>query len=51
MKSSLFKPKSYEPRFPIVPLYIPEADAVAILREVGDFTTQDPEEGDKTIAQ
>ena len=50
MRFPFFKPKSFEPDFPIVPLYVTEDEARNLLSQVSAVSEEDPET-DRTIAQ
>lgn len=50
MQFSFFKPKSFEPDFPIIPLYTTEEEAQTLLSQYSTVSEEDPE-SDRTIAQ
>ena len=49
MKIPFFKPKEFQPNFPIIPLFATEEEAILLLRQHGTVSEEDPE-SDKTIA-
>jgi hypothetical protein len=50
MNFSFFKPKPFEPNFPIIPLYATEEEAQRLLEQHAPVAIKDPE-SDSTIAQ
>jgi len=50
MRLPFFKPKRFEPDFPIIPLFATEEEAIELLRQHAEVTEEDPE-NDSTIAQ
>jgi hypothetical protein len=50
MRLPFFKPKRFEPDFPIIPLFATEEEAIGLLRQHAEVTEEDPG-SDSTIAQ
>lgn len=50
MNFPFFRPKPFEPSFPIIPLYATEGEARQILEQHAPVSEEDPE-SDRTIAQ
>jgi hypothetical protein len=50
MRFPFFKPKNFEPNFPIIPLYATEDEARHLLGQHSAVSEEDPE-NDRTIAQ
>jgi len=50
MRIPFFKPKRFEPDFPIIPLYATEDEARRLLEQYGEVTEEGPG-NDKSIAQ
>lgn len=51
MNLPFFRQKPFEPRFPIVPLNVPEAEAIRILEGHAPVEREEPHEEDRSISQ
>jgi len=50
MRLPFFKPKRFEPSFPIIPLYATKEEAHSVMQQFADVVVEEPE-SDKAIAQ